>query len=80
MCYLRRTQRISISAIHEIFFGSEDRAELDPTDVETLNRLSHLPGDEMTADVLTKLLDPETHWKHLLAMGMVPVAPGHAGH
>jgi hypothetical protein len=73
LCYLRRTQRLSLSALHECYFGAEEQEELDVHCVDCINRLVHLAGEEMTADVLTKLLEPPKHWKMVEGMGMVAV-------
>ena len=75
LCYLRRTQRISISALHDLYHGEGDDEELEPSDEKTLNRLLHSSGDAMTADILTKLLEPAPHWRHMDALGYVVVPP-----
>jgi hypothetical protein len=75
LSYLRRHQRTSISALHEVFFGDGDNEELDPTDARCLNRLVHRPGSKMTADILTKLLEAPLHWRHMEAMGYILVPP-----
>jgi hypothetical protein len=41
-------------------------------------RTTYLPTSEMTADIMTKSLPRETHWKHVNGMGMVRWAPGEA--
>ncbi len=48
--------------------------ELAADDTRCLNRLAHLPGEVMTADVLTKLLERDAHWTHREALGYVPVS------
>ena len=73
LCYLRRTQRISISGLHDIYHGVGDAEEMEPDDARTLNRLYHLSGDLMSADILTKLLEPAPHWRHMDALGYVVV-------
>ena len=55
-----------------VFFGTE-QGELQPDDGRCLNRLLHRPGVKMTADVLTKSLEPPQHWKLLEDIGMVAV-------
>ena len=37
---------------------------------------TYLPTSEMTADIMTKSLPRETHWKHVNGMGMVRWAAG----
>ena len=39
---------------------------------------TYLPTSEMTADIMTKSLPRETHWKHVKGMGMVRWAAGEA--
>jgi len=39
-------------------------------------RTTYLPTSEMTADIMTKSLPRETHWKHVNGMGMVRWAAG----
>jgi len=39
---------------------------------------TYLPTSEMTANIMTKSLPRETHWKHVNGMGMVRWAPGEA--
>jgi len=41
-------------------------------------RTTYLPTSEMTADIMTKSLPRETHWKHVNRMGMVRWASGEA--
>ena len=41
-------------------------------------RTTYLPTCEMTADMMTKSLPRETHWKHVNGMGMVRWAAGEA--
>ena len=70
MAYLRKTHRISISALHEVYYGEAEDPE--PDDSRTLNRLAHRSGD---ADALTKALPAAKHWK--CAAGLCLVAlPG----
>lgn len=70
MAYLRKTRRVSISALHEFYFG--DHPETDQaTDASTLNRLTHLPGDDNDADLLTKPFDAQRHWTLCDMIGMV---------
>ena len=60
MSYLRRTQRVSIGFLHD-FVGDEHTA------------LEKVHTDSNDADVLTKSLEKEAHWRHSFAMGMRPV-------
>ena len=41
-------------------------------------RTTYLPTSEMTADIMTKSLPRETHWKHVNGLGMVRWASGEA--
>jgi hypothetical protein len=75
LCYLRRTQRISLGCLHEVYFGGEEVEELEATDDRSINRLRHLPGEEMTADIMTKLLEAEKHWRFCDDAGLILVTP-----
>ena len=74
MAYLRKTHRISISALHEVYYGEAE--DLEPDDSRTLNRLSHRSGDDNGADLLTKALPAEKHWKCAEGLWLVPLPDG----
>ena len=59
MSYLRRTQKVSLGFLHD-YFSCEN------------TNLSHVPGESNDADLLTKGLDHESHWRHTLALGLRP--------
>ena len=52
-----------------------DQEELAADDTGCLNRLIWRPGARMTADILTKLLEPPLHWRHMESLGYIPVPP-----
>jgi hypothetical protein len=71
MAYLRKTQRISLACLHGLFFGEAE--DLEPEDCRTIHRLFHQAGSENDADVLTKALPVEKHYKCIEGLGMVPI-------
>ena len=70
MAYMKKTQRVSLSSLHQIFFGTSE--EVNPTDEDTINRLEYVDTHENIADIFTKGLDYEKHWYFLDKMGMIP--------
>ena len=63
LAYLKKHQRISLGALHEVY------AEAGP------NVLTDEAGVDMIADPMTKPLDVATHWRHFRAMGLVALPP-----
>ena len=63
LAYLKKHQRISLGALHEVY------AEAGP------NILTDEKGVNMIADPMTKPLDVATHWRHFRAMGLVALPP-----
>ena len=55
--YMKKTQRISIPFLHDIF---EDGS----------NEIDFVATEENIADLFTKFLSVGTHWKHLRALGL----------
>ena len=55
--YMKKTQRISIPFLHDIF---EDGS----------NEIDFVPTAENVADIFTKFLSVGTHWKHLRELGL----------
>ena len=54
---MKKTQRISIPFLHDIF---EDGA----------NEIDFVPTADNIADIFTKFLSVQMHWKHLRALGL----------
>ena len=75
LAYIRKTHRVSLSCLHELFYG--DSIDLLEDDAVTPNRLRHCPGSEMKADVFTKALPAESHWRCARDCGMVAIDPAY---
>ena len=73
LAYARKTQRVSLSGLHELFFG--DEVDIEPNDSRTINRLYHVPGKKNPADLFTKGLDTAKHWWCMEAAGLVTFSP-----
>ena len=71
MAYLRKTQRLSLSELHELFYGHD--VCIDEDDSKSIDRLRHVPGDDDPVDVLTKALAVEKHWACARGLGMIVV-------
>ena len=69
LAYLRKTSRVAIGGLHEIFFGHSE--EITPHDSRTINRLYHEPGATNFSDVLSKALDVKKHWVCCAGLGLV---------
>ena len=66
--YLAKTQRICVSAPHEIYMGHPD----DPNAQEScLNWLINTASAEQLGDICTKGLEHVSHWRLLQNIGMV---------
>ena len=62
LAYLKKHQRIAISALWETY-----------SQEGTINILLDQPGVGMVADPLTKGLDAATHWRQYRALGLVAI-------
>ena len=71
VAYLKKARRVSISALHEYFYG--DNVERRGNDQYSINRLLHRAGDKMDADLLTKGFDFQRHWLLCRMIGMAEV-------
>ena len=65
---LKKTARISISSLHETFYGFAE--DLTPDDSRTINRLVHRSGLRNWVDVLSKALDCRKHWECTYGLGL----------
>lgn len=72
MAYLRKTRRVSMSALYGCYYGDQPEAE-QATDASTYNRLTHLPGDDNDADLMTKPFDAQGHWMLCNLIDMVTI-------
>ena len=72
MAYLKKTSRVSLGALHEVYYGSE-AVDLEGSDAQSINRLAHLSGSKMTADVFTKPVTHEVFWRLLKEAGLAAV-------
>lgn len=72
LAYMKKTRRVSISALHELYFGdTEDIASVD--DSTCINRLGHVPGEDNESDLLTKPFSIDRHWELCEKIGLVAV-------
>lgn len=71
LSYIKKTERVSISALHEVFYG--DCPEQTSRDEYTINRLLHRQSDKNDADLLTKAFTVERHWYLCELIGLRPV-------
>jgi hypothetical protein len=76
LAYLKKTQRVAISGLHELFHG-EGAIDLEPDDSMSINRCNHVPGDKNVADLYTKALPAQKHWWCAEAANMVVVTEEH---
>ena len=72
LAYLKKTQRVSIGSMHEIFYR-EDNAELIQDDFFSVNRLMRVSTDLNIGDLFTKPLTSERHWFLIGLFGKVSV-------
>jgi hypothetical protein len=63
----KKSERISISALHEVYYG-DDTDFNDLTDDKHI--LTYVPSVVNNADLGTKPLDHKTHWEILDRIGM----------
>ena len=66
------TPPLQVYSVRKVFGFVE---ELVVEDSETINRPKHRPSAVNSADVFTKLLEEDAHWRHMTELGMVPVDP-----
>lgn len=71
LAYLKKVQKVSIPALHEVFYGNSP--ELIPDDAWTYNRLTHRDSERNDADLLTKSFSVERHWALCEMIGLRPV-------
>ena len=69
MAYLMKWQRISISALKQVYFPHTEQEDDDPQLDLTANLIKIL-GDLNKADLFTKPFDHERHWFLLALIGM----------
>jgi hypothetical protein len=70
LSHLVKTQRTSIAALHEQYFGDESLVECVEDDNISIHRLRHISGERNTADIMTKPMDVSRHWYLMKKMGM----------
>jgi hypothetical protein len=68
MSYLPKTQKVSISALHEIFVDPKDHTSVDSTG--GLYVLVDQPSETQCGDLLTKGLGHEAHWRLVEMVGL----------
>jgi len=67
MSYIKRTQKVSIGSLKEVWCGESPDLEDDEGHPNILLRVD---SENNPSDVMTKGLPPEKHWKFLRWMGM----------
>jgi hypothetical protein len=70
MSYVPRTQKISISALNEFYYGDPD---VISDDRRSDNYLVRIASEDQLGDVYTKGLPAEQHWDLLFRAGLMPV-------
>ena len=74
LSYLDKHQRVSIAAVHEVYFASMSLPVSDAegeAQAEVLNVLAKVATDMNRGDLFTKPLPHEAHWRHVWGLGMV---------
>lgn len=71
LAYLEKWRRVSLSALHELYYG--DNPERVGDDAYSYNRLSHRRGGKNDADLMTKAFAYPRHWTLCEMIGMRPV-------
>lgn len=68
LAYLAKSAKISISALHECYFGDPD--EVGELKVHDINMLIKESTHTQRADILTKALGPIKHWENVKKLRM----------
>lgn len=66
LSYLARQDRISISALHEVYFG--DPEEVGEIPQHPCNLLLKEESDKQRADIYTKILNHVKHWENVVTL------------
>jgi hypothetical protein len=68
LAYMKKWRRVSLSALHEYFYG--DNPERTGDDDYSYNRLYHRAGDRNDSDLMTKAFAYARHWELVRMIGM----------
>ncbi len=69
LAYMRKRDKISLSALHEVFFG--DPSELGEPQSHDVNMLIAQDSDTQRSDIFTKATKPQMFWFLVQLQGMV---------